>query len=97
MTMSISTTPLVIQLSAPAAIATPDVDGLALKVYPNPASSVLYIEFQSNENAEIVNVLGQLVRSVTVQGAAVVDISDLKTGVYWVKMGDRVGSFVKLD
>ena len=63
--------------------------GASIKVYPNPASNLLTIEFNNltggKQQVEILNVMGQKVRSANVSGnKTVVDVSELPPGSYLV-------------
>jgi Secretion system C-terminal sorting domain len=66
------------------------------RVYPNPASDVLFIENADNQEITIVNVLGQVVMSVpkAINHSQLI-INQLKSGVYFVKMGNETVRFVK--
>ncbi len=72
-----------------------------LVFYPNPASGVLYISGAKDQGIlEIVSLAGTVVLNKTthsVNGIMTIDISDLSTGVYFLKtnFGDR-GSVKKL-
>lgn len=67
-------------------------------MFPNPASDILNInlsDFTAEANAEIYNVLGSLVATHKITGDALrIDISALPAGVYYLRMGNRVSSFV---
>jgi parallel beta-helix repeat protein len=65
-------------------------------VHPNPATDVLFIENAEREDATVVNVLGQVVMSLskTVIGTPL-SIQSLKSGIYFVKTGDKMVRFVK--
>ena len=58
-----------------------------VKVYPNPASSVINIEGIDNYNnldVKIVNVQGQVVKEVS--NTLEINVSDINTGVYFIKI-----------
>ncbi len=74
----------------------------SLKIYPNPVSSIITIEAEGMQTINIYNALGQLVKSVSTQGASEVrlDVSEWASGAYLVEGVDgngfkRVGRFVK--
>ena len=75
----------------------------AFVVYPNPASGVFHVMFtnEKNENLslEIVNNLGQTIRSLELGNAndinTTVNVNDLNTGVYYVKTTLGKNSVVK--
>ena len=66
-------------------------------LYPNPTMDYVIIEGLENENnIEIVNLQGQLVKTLYVTNAkTTVDISNLPTGIYIVKIKSEKGIFVK--
>jgi len=73
-----------------------------LKIYPVPASSSVTIEAEEMQTLHIYNTIGQLVKSVSVNGASEVrvDVSGWASGVYFVEGVDgnglkRSGRFVK--
>ncbi|MFM9944128.1 MAG: T9SS type A sorting domain-containing protein [Bacteroidia bacterium] len=70
-------------------------------IYPNPANDYIEIipspnspSFQ-NSSVEIYTVLGERVISVEAKENMRIDISGLAAGVYFVKVGEAVGRFVK--
>ena len=74
----------------------------ALKIYPIPASSFVTIETEGMQTINVYNTLGQLVKSVSANGASEVrlDISEWAFGAYFVEGLDdnrmsRKGKFVK--
>ncbi|MCX7737681.1 MAG: T9SS type A sorting domain-containing protein [Candidatus Kapabacteria bacterium] len=79
-----------------------------LSIFPNPA--IDYIEIIYNvetglrpaytEGINIFNILGECVLSVETQHAVSlqrIDISNLPLGIYFVRLGDWVGRFVKIE
>ena len=72
-------------------------DGTGVKLYPVPAASKLYIAgLQGNHDIRIINLLGSVVKTATVNGAnAEIDISDLRAGVYVLRTGELTLRFVK--
>ncbi len=71
-----------------------------IKVYPNPAGNVVFIEDKSqNENifAEVININNQLImqKSFSNKGYLSIDISDLKPGVYFIRIYNNTGVVVK--
>jgi uncharacterized repeat protein (TIGR03803 family) len=57
-------------------------------IYPNPASSQLTIKVKEQSQMSIVNILGNIVKSETVNGASSIDVSNWTSGVYIVKISD---------
>lgn len=83
------------------ALGVPTVEVSALKLYPNPASSVLNIHNTTADSIKSVEIYSVNGTKVKTAGATqtVLDISDLQSGVYFVKIeiGSRVENlrFVK--
>ncbi|HEU4903002.1 MAG TPA: T9SS type A sorting domain-containing protein [Flavisolibacter sp.] len=76
--------------------------GSALLVYPNPATTVLHLQYDAGEpaTAQIVDATGKVVRQILLpQGetALTVTIAGLKNGVYWLKIGAETRTFLKGD
>ena len=67
--------------------------------YPNPATAVLCVEGNKNENLSISNLIGEEVRATTVlsgeNGKTQLDISALAPGIYFIRSGNAVMKFVK--
>jgi hypothetical protein len=58
-----------------------------VSVYPNPASGSLTINTLDGANIDIYNVIGKMVKSQeALSNSHTMDISDLSTGVYFVKL-----------
>jgi hypothetical protein len=78
------------------ALNTPDIgfeqpEGVILNVYPNPASSMLMIQTNadlSNATMNLFNVQGQLVRTISLNGNNVIDISTIDNGMYFYQVID---------
>ncbi|MBO7287129.1 MAG: T9SS type A sorting domain-containing protein [Bacteroidales bacterium] len=69
-----------------------------VNVYPNPVNDILYIETQALiQTVEIYDVYGRLrdYKSTSLQDNAVVDVEDLKSGIYFVKVKTEKGNIVK--
>ncbi|MBR4135186.1 MAG: choice-of-anchor J domain-containing protein [Bacteroidales bacterium] len=62
-------------------------------IYPNPATDVLTVVGEGV--AEIYNAIGQLVLSNEVNGNAQLNVSDLESGVYFVRMNGNTQRFIK--
>lgn len=73
-----------------------------IKLYPNPSSDFIFIETNSNINDEICfyNILGTLVykqkTSYTDNNKYQVNIKELKTGVYFIKIQNKNIKFIKI-
>ncbi|MBK3520003.1 T9SS type A sorting domain-containing protein [Carboxylicivirga marina] len=74
------------------------IDGVVvekLNVTVAPDGSQLGILGNSEGKVEVYNLSGNLVKNVRLNGGNTVSISDLQSGMYIVKLGDRTGKFVK--
>ena len=58
----------------------------AFNVYPNPASSVLYIESELNAKANIIDMVGRSVKEVEFSGNTAINIEDLNSGIYFISI-----------
>lgn len=54
-------------------------------IYPNPTTSILNIEVKEQTQISILNILGEVVKTETINGASKLDVSDLTTGVYFIQ------------
>jgi len=80
-------------------IAEESIDNL-IKVYPDPATDNLTIESPSRIKIDLLNVQGQLIKTVAASNSKTeIDVSALPTGVYIVEVktekGVGIGKFVK--
>ena len=74
-----------------------DEDGLnPMTLYPNPAKESIRITgIEANSTVEIYNSLGELVRTVNAGPDQEIGVSDLASGLYLVRCGNRTLRFVK--
>jgi|JI10StandDraft_1071094.scaffolds.fasta_scaffold06632_4 hypothetical protein len=54
-------------------------------IYPNPTTSILNIGVKEQTQIFILNILGEVVKTETINGASKLDVSDLTTGVYFIQ------------
>ncbi len=67
-----------------------DISGHSFRIYPNPAVDKLFIETDEQiENIRIVDYKGQVVTNVA--GAAMIDVSNLNAGIYFIELTTRDG------
>ena len=68
-----------------------------LRIYPNPASTVLYLSAVKGERVQLCDMTGRLLMQVETNGEETLplDISGLARGIYVVRCGSRVARFVK--
>jgi len=59
-----------------------------IKIYPNPATNMLFIEVKNHENltAEFITIEGRIVLDTNVNSDKSIDVSSLKSGVYFVTL-----------
>ena len=66
-----------------------------IRVYPNPASDMLYIETgtdRASYDVIIYNSVGQVVKNETITSTKkVISISELAKGMYWIKLNSATG------
>lgn len=68
----------------------------AVKLYPNPTSGQLSIEAEEMASVCVYNLVGQCVMQMSVEeGQAVLDMSQLQSGVYLVKVSTANGSVMQ--
>lgn len=66
-----------------------------ISVYPNPANDYIMINNTENVNIEIMNELGQVVKTESLNGSAPLNLSDLDRGNYFIKISSENASVVK--
>ena len=69
-----------------------------ISIYPNPVNDRLYIEAETEvEDVIVYDIYGrhQVAKTPSHQGNLVVDLSDLKAGIYFVKINTEKGNIVK--
>ena len=69
-----------------------------IRIYPNPANEVIEVFYEEGKStkAYIYSVFGQQFKEITLsQGANTIDIHDLSSGVYFIKVEARAFKFVK--
>ena len=71
---------------------------LECNIYPNPVNDKLYIETQTlTQTIEIYDIYGRLqdYKTTRLQGNVAIDVADLKSGIYFVKVNTEKGNIVK--
>ena len=60
----------------------------SVTMFPNPAQNTLELtsEYSGNNEVQIINSLGQIVKEFSFESTTIVDIEDLNAGVYFVKI-----------
>lgn len=71
-----------------------EADNNLFKVYPNPAETILHIDVQDQkiDNIKVFSMLGMLVNEIQDSGIRSIDVTNYKTGTYFVRItsGDTV-------
>ncbi len=59
----------------------------AFNIYPNPASEILTVELSTEDKGELLifDAAGKVVKTTSVQNGAIIDVSELNSGLYLVK------------
>ena len=75
-------------------------NAVAFSIYPNPVSDKLYVETQTQtQTIEIYDMFGRQQSMVNGQQSTVIDVTDLNSGVYFIKVvtseGESVQRFIK--
>ena len=64
----------------------------AISIYPNPATSILNVNANGYNTVEIINMLGQVVYSTTMNDNAQINVRNLNDGVYFVRLNGANGT-----
>jgi hypothetical protein len=68
----------------------------SVRVFPNPTTDVLKVNVFNKENVRIVTQTGQLVIETDVEaGTADIDVSQLASGIYFVRIGSYTTRIIK--
>ena len=71
-------------------------DAVSFNLYPNPANDKICVEAANAAEVQILDMAGRMVMKVNVvEGINNINVSDLNSGVYFVKMNNTVVKFVK--
>jgi len=65
-----------------------------ITIYPNPTSNILNIEVKEQTQISIINMLGEVVKSETINNVSKLDVSHLNAGVYFIQ-DSKSGKAVK--
>lgn len=79
------------QLACPTFTGVKDLTALHLKIYPNPAANLIYLQCDDAiETVEIIDRLGRLVKTVNVESSKIaIDIAAISSGIYLAKVNLR--------
>ena len=77
-------------------VGVPENDEVINSIYPNPTSGDLYINATAMKHVTVFNAMGQMVLDQEVSGdSMVLNMGQLESGVYMVKVTTETGSNVK--
>ena len=69
-------------------LSLPQTNTTSLKVYPNPTQDYVYIKgLETSKTYEIYDILGSIVRTGSISNGQAIDISQLKSAIYMLKIG----------
>jgi hypothetical protein len=68
---------------------------ISFNVYPNPAKESVTIDLPGKFDVKVINSIGQVLSSKTIDGSGSIDISDLNSGIYFVKVSNETQVGVK--
>ena len=71
-------------------------EAVAFNLYPNPASSSINVVAENDCEIQIMDMAGRMVMVVNaVEGENAINVAELESGVYFVRMNGAVVKFVK--
>ncbi|MCL1867847.1 MAG: alpha-amylase family glycosyl hydrolase [Paludibacter sp.] len=73
-----------------------NIDANQFMIYPNPVKDELFFTSSSEKNnVEILDITGKTVVNLKSNSGNSVDVSNLTSGIYFIKIGNNIGKFVK--
>ncbi len=83
-------------------VTTPQVDGLEdvnatyFNIYPNPATSTVFVETNGNAQVSIIDITGRIVKEVETTGnVTTISVDDINKGVYFIMVQDANNRIVE--
>ena len=77
-------------------VALAEVSNSAFRIYPNPASSQLYVKSETNAQVSIIDLTGRVVKEIeTTDEITTIDINDINEGVYFIMIQDEKNRIVE--
>lgn len=61
-----------------------EIEAKGFNVYPNPATSTVFVEADDNAQLSIIDLTGRCVKSVEITGNATINVEDINKGVYFM-------------
>jgi hypothetical protein len=74
-----------VTVGVPGSLSVEDLTVSGIKIYPNPSSSIINIDYTENLQSTLFNILGQKVLSTT---SKTINISNLEQGTYFLSTKD---------
>jgi hypothetical protein len=74
-----------VTVGVPGSLSVEDLTVNGIKIYPNPSSSIINIDYTENLQSNLFNILGQKVLSTT---SKTINISNLEQGTYFLSTKD---------
>ena len=74
-------------------------EGIEFTVFPNPSDHVIYLKtpFELNAEYSLLNHLGQTVLEGKFTNGKSIDVSTLKSGIYYLELNDQKHNFKKTE
>ncbi len=68
-------------------------EAIEMSVYPNPSNGIIQVEAQGANKVTVISAIGQVITSKEIQNQGTINLSDVASGVYFVRVqnGDRMG------
>lgn len=79
-------------LVASPTVGVKSVTKIEASIFPNPATDKFVVKTTENGTMTITNTLGQVIKTVSVDGATTVDVSELPAGLYHATLTSKNGS-----
>ena len=78
------------------AVQTNSIETETFTVYPNPSTGELFAEIQQSGNLQILDISGRILWQKNMhKGRSTIDLSFLKSGIYFLKFSNKNASFIK--
>lgn len=90
-----ATTVLIDNITGTAPSSVRELSGPSVKVFPNPADEVMYVQYPDMTGFTIANMIGQTIRMEKFQTASSrsIELSDMPTGVYFITVESLSGTY----
>ena len=72
-----------------------EIENSNVVVFPNPATDVITIEAADYQSVEMVDITGKVVFSSEIENSLNIDVKEINSGVYFVKLNGANGSLTQ--